>query len=208
MTEITYKSLKEFVVPTKLIDSQNPAIIAKAGELTTNVVQVEDKAKYIFYFVRDNIHYNFRAKFDEEEYLASNILKKARGFCTQKAILFCALARSCGIPAGIHFYDIVDYTLPKRIVKIMRTRTLYHHGITALYLNGNWYKYDATLDIHMMKKNHLYPVEFNPNKNCLMNKKTPSDGRHIEYVRDHGLFTDVSFEEIMSWFKQGYPHLL
>lgn len=206
--KIIDKTMKEFIIPTKFIESNHPAIVAKAEELTEDAVQAEDKARNIFYFIRDHIRYSFRAKFYEEEYLASNILKKARGFCTQKSILFCALARSCGIPTGIHFYDIVDYTLPVRIVGVMRTRTLYHHGISELYLNGSWYKYDTTLDIHLVKKNRLYPVEFIPNEDCLMKARTLSGGKHIEYVKDHGLHADVSYKEIISWFKQGYPHLL
>jgi len=208
MTETAEQSLQRFLIPTKCIESQHPTIIAKAKELTDENVTVEEKARSIFYFIRDKIRYEFRAKFHERAYLASQILHEGKGFCTQKAILFCALARSCGIPAGIYFYDIVDYLLPDSVVAFMNTRILYRHGITALYLNGAWYKYDATLDSTLTRKNSFPPVEFSPDRDCLISKRTSSGRKFIEYIHEHGLYADVSFEQILTWFKQGYPRLV
>ncbi|UCE07643.1 MAG: transglutaminase family protein [bacterium] len=208
MTETSEESLQKYLISTKLIESQHQLIVDKAKELTANAVKLEHKARNIFYFMRDKIRYEFRVKFKEEEYLASYILETGRGFCTQKAILFCALARSCGIPAGIYFYDIIDHSLPAHTVLFMKTRNLYHHGIAALYLNGTWYKYDATLDIQLTKRYNFTPVEFFPDRDCLMSAITLSRSKHIEYTNDYGLHADVSFEEIISWFKRGYPHLV
>lgn len=207
MKKSTEISLQPFLIPTTFIESQHPAIITKAKELTDGPLTAEDKARNIFYFIRDEIRYEFRAKFKADKYLASQILKDSRGFCTQKAILFCALARSCEIPAGLYFYDMLDHSLPDQIVNIMKTRTLYHHGIAALHLNGAWHKYDATLDSRLIKRNNLYPVEFFPDRDCLMSNKTLSGDKHIEYINDYGLYPDVAFKEILTWFKKGYPHL-
>ncbi len=176
--------------------------------MTNQFIPIEEKARQIFYFIRDKIRYIFRADSNEDQYLASNILKKEGGFCTQKAILFCALARACNIPAGIYFYDIVDYTLPQNFIDLLQTRTLYRHGIVALYLDGKWLKYDATLDSNLINRNNLIPVEFSPDRDCLMHEKTKTGERHIEYIKDYGLYSDLNFEEIKSWFKKYYPHLV
>ena len=201
------ESLHKFLLPSKLINFEHPDIIQKSTELTAGVNRIEDKAEKVFYFIRDRILYEFQAAFEEEAYLASNILRAGKGFCTQKAILFCALARNCGIPAGIHFYDIVDYTLPEYIVNILRTNALYHHGIVELHLNGNWHRYDATLDTPLCSRRNRIPVEFEPDEDCLMKPKTRDGAKHIEYIRDYGLFEDISFEKIVGWLKQDYPHL-
>ena len=198
---------EKYLQSTKLINSNHLAIIKQADELTNQFIPIEEKACLIFYFVRDQIRYLFRADSNEDQYLASNILKKEGGFCTQKAILFCALARACNIPSGIYFYDIVDYTLPQNIIDLLRTRTLYRHGIVALYLNGKWLKYDATLDSNLITRNNLIPVEFSPDRDCLMHEKTKSGERHIEYIKDYGLYSDLNFKEIKSWFIKYYPHL-
>ncbi len=200
--------LNDYLKPTPLIESLHPDIVSAATKMTSAAKTDVEKAEKIFYFMRDDIRYEFRAKFLEEQYHSSYILKDKKGFCTQKAILFCALARSIGIPAGIYFYDIVDHSLPEHTVQFMRTRTLYHHGIAALFLNNRWRQLDATLDIHLIQRNNLYPVEFHPNRDCLMRADTPDGRRHIEYIKDYGMENDVTFNEVASWFKRGYPHLV
>lgn len=201
-------TLNDFLKPTLFIESTHPDIISAAAKITSMAKTDVEKAEKIFYFMRDEIRYEFRAKFHEEQYHASYIVKDKKGFCTQKAILFCALARSVGIPAGIYFYDIVDHSLPEHTIQFMRTRTLYHHGIAALFLNNRWCQLDATLDSRLVKRNNLYPVEFQPDQDCLMRPDTPDGRRHIEYIKDYGMVNDVTFNEIASWFMRGYPHLV
>lgn len=198
----------KFLESTQLIDANHPIIIRQSMILTQSVNSPEEKARNIFYFIRDEIRYDFRLKYELAEYKASTILKAGCGFCTQKAILFCALARCCGIPAGIYFYDIIDHSLPDFFVKILRTRTLYHHGIVALHLNGEWHQYDATLDESLSVRKNYEVVEFFPDRDCLLPSRTKSGAKHIEYTTDYGLFADISFEKIMMWMQAGYPHLL
>ena len=199
--------IQPFLNSTKLINFYHPKIQSQAKEITTDCSTHEEKAQNIFYYIRDKIRYEFRVKFTEEEYFASNIIEVGRGFCTQKAILFCALARSCNIPAGIYFYDIIDHTLPAYILNYMKTNVLYHHGIAALFINGKWNKYDATLDKVLIDRINLKPVEFSPNKDCLMHEKTKKGEKHIEYIKDYGMVSDVSTEQIIDWFDNGYPEL-
>ena len=199
--------LQRYLQPTRLIDSTHPDVAAKAESLRAGAGSAEETVRHLFYFIRDEVRYAFRVKYREEAFFASNILKKRFGFCTQKAILFCALARSCGIPAGIHFYDIVDHTLSDKFVEVLQTNVLYHHGIAVLHLNGAWRQYDATLDIHLVKSKGLQPVEFAADTDCLMEAETPAGGKHVEYIRDYGMVADVSTEDIKAWFREGYPHL-
>lgn len=201
-------AFEKYLMPTKLIESSHPAIIAKARELSQGTSSAEEQARNIFYFVRDKIRYEFKAKYLAEQYHASYILQNRKGFCTQKAILFCALARSCGIPAGLFFYDIVDYMLPKRMVMLMKTNRLYYHGIVTLQLNGAWQQLDATLHRELVQRNNLPLVEYVPNQDCLIPARTNSGEKYIEYVKNHGLFADISFEQIIQWFLASYPHLI
>lgn len=197
-----------YLQSTKLINSGHPHIIKKGIELTQDCSDPADRARAIFYFIRDDILYEFHAPLAEEAYRASSILKAGKGFCTQKAILFCALARSTGIPAGLYFYDIVDHTLRKETSAFLRTKTLFHHGITALYLQGYWRQYDATLDTPLAERKQILPVEFLPDRDCLMTYTESQSDPKIEYAVDYGLTSDVTFSEIHHWMKTGYPHLV
>jgi len=197
----------EYKHSDELIDSGHPGIIRKIEELSGDSATDAELAGNIFYFIRDSIRYTFIPRFDSDDYRASSILKSSRGFCTQKAILFCALARCAGLPAGIHFYDIVDHSLPDEATAMLKTNTFYRHGIAELYIDDAWRQYDATLDSTLVERNGLRPVEFDAGADCLMHETTLDGSAHISYIKDHGRTSRVSFDEIMSWFRLYYPHI-
>jgi len=201
-------NISEFLTATKLIEADNPAIAATAIEITQGAISDIARAKQLFYFIRDGIRYQFLPILDEMHLRASSILAKRGGYCTQKAILFCAMARSLDIPAGIHFYDIIDHSLPPKSREILGTNVLYRHGVATLRLNDHWIILDATLDARLCERNGLKTVEFNSDRDCLLHHDTLSGTRHIDYQNDYGLVSDVAFSDILSWFKAGYPHLV
>jgi transglutaminase-like putative cysteine protease len=207
MNKSASNNLKRYLQSTPLINSDHPDVKAKQSEITRNASNPEERARSIFYFIRDSIPYEFRAQLHENAYLASSILKAGKGFCTQKAILFCALARSASIPAGIHFYDIEDHTLRKEVAAFLRTKTLFHHGIAALYLQEDWHLYDATLDRDLAERKKIRPVAFYPDRDCLMIGPDPASPPQIEYRKDYGMVDDVTFADILLWLRTGYPHL-
>lgn len=200
-------SYQKYLIPTPLINSDHPKINAQAQKLTKDSTTDEKKIKSIFYFVRDEIKYIFGVPPNESALKASSILQAKKGFCTQKAILFCSLARSCLIPSAIHFYDIIDHDLSDYIAGILKTRKLVRHGVPAVRLKNSWIQYDVTLDLHLVNKKGLKPVEFSPDKDCLMHSTTLEGSKHIEYVYDYGLTYDVTHKQIMEWMKKAYPHL-
>lgn len=198
---------KKYLVSTPLIESDHPQIISQARKLTNHTNSNQEKIRSIFYFVRDEIKYNFGIPPNESAVKASMTLKARKGFCTQKAILFCSLARSCSIPSAINFYDIIDHTLSNYIAGILKTKKLIRHGVPAVKLNNTWKQYDATLDIHLIQKKGLKPVEFSADRDCMMHSTTKNGNKHIEYVHDYGLTHDVTYQQIRYWMKKGYPHL-
>ncbi|MBN1154133.1 transglutaminase domain-containing protein [candidate division KSB1 bacterium] len=198
----------KFLMSTTLIEADHPLIRDTSAMLTKGAVTDIARAERLFYFIRDEITYQFLPTFDERHLHAASILQHKRGYCTQKAILFCSLARSLNIAAGITFYDIIDHSLPVKGLSILKTNILYYHGIATLRLNGRWLRLDATLDKRLCERNDLKIVDFKNNEDCLMHPETKSGARHIEYMKDHGLTDDVSFAEIYGWFRKAYPHLI
>jgi len=198
---------ERYLQATELINFEHEMIQEKAAELARGCANSVAVAEQIFHFVRDEIRYAFRVPHDAGQFKASAILRAKMGFCTQKAILFCALARSRGIPAGIYFFDIVDHSLPEKFAELLRTRTMFRHGVPTLFLNGAWRKLDATLDAKLVEKNGLFAVEFSPESDCLMSKKKRDGEKHVAYVNEYGLYGDVSFSLIQHWFSLYYLHL-
>jgi len=200
------QNLEKYLKPTDLMDWEHPVIQEKAAQLFFHKDSPVQKAEPLFDFIRE-IPYAFHISFSAEDYKASAILKANRGFCTQKAILFCTLARCAGIPAGIHFYDIVDYTLADHFTQFLKTNTLVYHGITSLYLNGKWLQYDATIDTRLAARKGMRPVVFSRDKDCLNPPYGLNNQPNIEYIKDRGLYADVTFSDLQNWYKKNYSHL-
>ena len=143
---------------TPTIDSETKSIQEKAHSLTEGQGETAEKAKSLFYFVRDKIRYNPYATFYPLE--ASAILKRRHGFCIQKAILLAALARAAGIPSRLGFATIRNRQLPAKLEKIFGTNVIVWHGFAELNINGEWIKATPAFDLRMCRENGITPVEF------------------------------------------------
>jgi hypothetical protein len=158
----------------------------------------------LFQHVRDEIRYEFRAKLTREEYVASRVLNEGKGFCVQKAVLLCALARSAEIPAAIVLCDLRDQSLSNRITSAMGTNTMYHHGLNALFLDGRWLLADASLSPDVVSRKGYRIVDFDGMKDAL-HAPTRLDGSpHAEYIAFHGLHVDLPFDEMLRAFMTAY----
>ncbi|MBA7573534.1 hypothetical protein ES708_15332 [subsurface metagenome] len=87
--------LGEFLRPSLWIDSNDPAIRAKAAEIAGNEKNRWNAAKKIGEWVYKSIE----KRFTPEVPVATSVLKNRRGDCNEHTVLFVALARACGIPA-------------------------------------------------------------------------------------------------------------
>lgn len=158
-------NLDDYLKPTKMCDSDNPIIIQKAHELTDSASTDKEKAKAIFYFIRDEIEFNMDPFFG----IASNTLKEAHGFCVGKANLQIALLRAINIPARYHVIHLkkecMNAFLPKWVLKLFPP-VIDHHPIGQCYLNGKWILCDATFDKNLVEgaknKGYLEQKFFSP----------------------------------------------
>ncbi len=89
------ESFRKFLRPSIWIDSDNPAIRAKAAEIAGNEKNRWNVAKKIGEWVYKNIE----KRFTPEVPVATSVLKSRKGDCNEHTVLFVALARACGIPA-------------------------------------------------------------------------------------------------------------
>ncbi len=198
-------SLEAYLKPTPSIDCETPTIRDKARDLIKGQEGVVEKAKSLFYFVRDEIRYDPYSPFHLPEYYrASYILSRGAGFCVQKAVLFAALARAVGIPARLRFADIRNYIFSEKLLEIMGTNLFTHHGYNELYIEGNWVKASPILDIKMCRENGIIPVEFDGEHDAILHSYNREGEFHIGYVRDHGHFADIPLERILNGWIEAY----
>lgn len=192
--------MERYLRATPIIDSDNRAIREKARDLTEACDTIPDKARSLFYFVRDDIKYNIYVPSDRPEYyIASRILALKEGFCVQKAVLLAALARAMEIPSRLHLAAIRNHLVPDKLKGFMGGNIFPTHGYDELYIEGKWVKVAPTFDLQMCRQNRLVPVEFDGKHDAVLPVYNLDGKPHIEYVEDRGSYEDLPFEKIRDW---------
>jgi transglutaminase-like putative cysteine protease len=197
--------IEMYLRPSPTIDSDNESIRQKSADLTKGKEMAEDKAKSLFYWVRDNIKYNPLVPVEIfEDYKASKTLERGQGFCVEKAAVLAAFARAVGIPARLHLADIRNYLVSDKLLKVMNTNLFSYHGYTELYIKGKWVKATPAFDLKMCQENRIIPVEFDGQNDTIFHSHNLDGKLHIEYVADHGHRVGVPVDEIIAAWEQHY----
>jgi len=197
--------IERYLRPSPTIDSDNESIRQKSADLTEGQETAEDKAKSLFYWVRDEIKYTPMVPLEIfEDYRASKTLKKGKGFCVEKAAVLAAFARAVGIPARLHLADIRNHLVSERLRQVMGTNLFVYHGYTELYIGGKWVKATPAFDLKMCQANRIIPVDFDGKNDAIFHSHNLDGKLHIGYVADHGYRVDVPVDEIIAAWNKYY----
>lgn len=198
----------EDLQPTYYLDFDTPAVKKKAQEVTAGKKTDVEKAVALFYFVRDTIPYKIIFDIPGNHYFkASETLKRGDGFCMPKAVLLAAMARSVGVPARLHFADIVNHIVPDYIAERLKSKLMTYHNYVEFFLDGKWVKATPSFDLATCTKHGFRPVEFDGTRDAMLRKTDLSGRRHIEYVADYGTREDFPLKEVAEAFRKAYPHI-
>ena len=118
------------------MESTDPAVRELARVVQDGRLTARERAVAAFDRVRDGVSYEFMAKLRPEEYTASHVLGRGRGFCVQKAVLLVSLLRASGVPSALVLTDLRDHTMPRRIAHAMGTDVMHGHGLAAAWVDG------------------------------------------------------------------------
>jgi hypothetical protein len=88
------------------------------------------------------------------------------------------------------------------------TELFIHHGYALLYLDGRWVKAVPAFNIELCKKFNVLPTEFDGKSDALFQPLDARGRKHMEYVADHGIWSDFPYERVVHDFKATYPESL
>jgi transglutaminase-like putative cysteine protease len=160
----------------------------------------------LYYAVRDKIFYNpYRINFDPPAMKASTVLNKKRGYCVTKAVLLAAVSRAMGIPSRLGFADVKNHLASERLKKIMQSDVFVYHGYTELYLDNKWVKATPAFNLSLCKRFGVNPLEFDGKNDSIFQAYDPSGRHFLKYVRDHGIFNDLPYDQIFEGMKKYHP---
>lgn len=198
--------MSEYLQPGKFVDSDHPAVIAYAKQHATGNSERE-RAVSLYYAIRDGVRYNpFQNFMHDDAYRGSVCLARGEGWCVPKAALMAACARVAGIAARVGYADVKNHLTSPQLTERMGTDLFVFHGYAELLLGGKWVKATPAFNLSMCTRFRVKPLEFDGTTDSIFHAFDEDERRHMEYVRDHGFFTDVPAATIKQAFSETYPN--
>jgi transglutaminase-like putative cysteine protease len=198
------QKFKEYLLPTRIIDSDHEAVIDYAMASVKDAADdAVSRSVKLYYAVRDAIWYDpYLPFYRPEHYRASHVLKKGRAFCVGKATLLCALGRVCGIPSRVGFATVRNHLATRQLIEFLGSDLFAYHGFTEFYLNGRWLKATPAFNAELCRKHNVIPLEFNGREDSIFHQYNCEQKQFMEYVEDHGTFADIPVDDIViAWEK-------
>jgi transglutaminase-like putative cysteine protease len=192
------------LVPTALIDSDHPDVVAFAREHARGA-SVRERAVALAFAVRDGLLYDpYRIDLTLQGMRASQALANGYGWCVPKATLLAAVCRAAGIPARLGFADVRNHLSTERMRQTMKTDLFIWHGYTDIHIDGAWRKATPAFNLSLCQKFGLHPLDFDGVHDSIYHPFDKAGNRHMEYVHQRGSFDDVPLDQIAADFRVVY----
>jgi transglutaminase-like putative cysteine protease len=204
----TDSSLRLYLSPAEFIDSDHPAVRAKAAATVGTVTDPAEQARLLYGAVRDGIRYDPYVDYtDPETYRASSVLERGHAYCVGKASLYVALCRTSGIPARLGLADVKNHLATPRLLELVGTDVFAYHGYVEIMPDRQWVKATPTFNVSLCQKLGVPPLEFSGGDDALLQPFDARGREFMSYVAQHGTFFDVPAKFIMAEMKRIYPKL-
>ena len=191
--------------PTAYIDSDSETVRRFVERVAQGAEDEHEVVRRLFAAVRDGVRYDpYRIPTDPAEYRASAVLEAGSGYCIQKSVALTAAARAAGIPSRLGFADVKNHLQSERLRESMGTDLFVYHGYSTLYVGGRWTKASCAFNAELCARFGVPPLEFDGTHDALLHPFTGDGQRHMEYVRERGVYADLPFETFMAAFRETY----
>lgn len=197
--------MNQYLEPGRFVDSAHPRVVAFTEENACGRTD-RDRAVSLYYAIRDGIRYNpFQNFMLDDAYRGSTCLQSGEGWCVPKAALLAACARAAGIPARVGYADVKNHLTTPALTEKMGTDLFVFHGYAELLLEGKWLKATPAFNLGLCTKFRVKPLEFDGTQDSIFHPFDEDERRHMEYLRDRGVYADVPVDEIQRAFREAYP---
>jgi transglutaminase-like putative cysteine protease len=83
---------------------------------------------------------------------------------------------------------------------------VFFHGYAELFIGQRWVKATPAHNLAMCERFGIIPVEFDGTSDAVFHPLDRQGRRHTEYLRYHGTFADLPYEQIIGICRQYYPN--
>lgn len=200
--------MEEFLKPTEFLDFDNESVREFAERNSIAAKTEKEKAIKLYYAVRDGFQYNPNILDLRREGLkASDLLKRNRGYCVEKAVLLAAVARAVNIPSRLSFYIVKNHIATEKLEKLLRKDYLVFHGAAELFLENKWLKTTPAFNKKLCDFLNVEPLEFDGGTDSIFQEFDKSGNVFMKYLHEYGAFDDLPYELYLSELQKHYPHI-
>ncbi|MEO6588993.1 MAG: transglutaminase family protein [Pyrinomonadaceae bacterium] len=200
--------MEEYLQPTEFLNFDDESVSEFAERNCEGATTEKEKAVKLYYAVRDGFQYNPNILDLRREGLkASDLLKRNRGYCVEKAVLLAASARAVGVPSRLSFYVVKNHLATDKLEKLLKKDYLVFHGAAELFLKKKWLKTTPAFNKKLCDYLKVEPLEFDGETDSIFQKYDKSGNVFMKYLHDYGFFSDLPYELYLSELKKHYPHI-
>jgi transglutaminase-like putative cysteine protease len=200
--------MDEYLKPTEFLDFDEPSVRRFVGQHSAGAETDREKAVRLYYAVRDSFQYNPNILDLRREGLkASDLVKRTRGYCVEKAVLLAASARAVGIPSRLSFYIVRNHIATEKLERLLRKNYLVFHGAAELFLDGKWIKATPAFNRQLCEYLGVEPLEFDGRSDSIFQEYDRTGNVFMKYLHEYGAFADLPYELYLSELKKHYPHI-
>jgi transglutaminase-like putative cysteine protease len=200
--------MEEYLQPTEFLNFDDEAVREFAEKNTVDAKTETEKAIALYYAVRDGFQYNpYILDLRKEGLKASDLLKRNRGYCVEKAILLAASARAAGVPSRLSFYIVRNHIATEKLERALKKNYLVFHGAAEVFLDGRWLKMTPAFNRTLCKYLGVEPLEFDGSEDSIFQEYDQAGNVFMEYLHDYGAFADLPYELYLEELGKHYPHV-
>lgn len=201
---MTEDEIRLWTGPGDYVDSDHPAVIAFAHEITAGADSLRERARLLYLAVRD-MFYDPYVTWGPEVFRASSVLAAGRGYCVGKASLMAAACRAVGVPARVAFADVTNHLATPQLLERMGTDAFFWHGFVEVCPEGRWLKVSPTFNASLCAKLGVEPLDFDGENDALLQEFDKGGSAFMRYLRQHGAFYDVPAKYLLQEMARLYP---
>lgn len=202
---------RDLLGATEFLDYESPVVcdfvikaLASDGGSLTDI----EKARALYYAVRDDIHYEiYGADVSRRGMRASSIIQHGMGFCVHKSLVYAAVLRSVGIPSRMFYGDVRNHLASPQMEKLIGGNVFIFHSLTTVFLNGKWVKTTPVFNKMLCKLYKIKPLDFDGHADSMYHPYDEEGRRHMEFLRTHGEFDDFPYDLIINSIRAAHPLL-
>ena len=200
--------MTQYLRSTPTIDHDSAAVRDFVAAHSRADDPVEERVLALYYAVRDLVRYDpYTPSETLPDFAASETLRRMRGWCVPKSILYAACCRALGVPARLGYADVRNHLSTENLRRQMGTDVFYWHGYTSVFLHGRWVKATPVFNIELCQRFRIRPLDFDGREDSIYHPFDVDGRRHMEYLNFRGEYPDLPFERMMADFARYYPQM-